>query len=89
MPKCIFCDKDVPHAISKARPEKSLCLDCLIEMKRFEAQNMNEIMRKLYPDRVVDAIKRLKTIDASRAMTQEQQAQMLQDVYTAQEVLRL
>ena len=89
MPKCIFCDKDVPHAICKARPERSLCLDCLVEVKRFETQNMDAILHKLYPDRVVEAIKRLQAANPTGAMTQEQQAQMLRDAYTAQGVLRL
>ncbi len=87
MPRCIFCDRDVPHAISKARPERSLCLDCLVEVKRFETQNMEEILRKLYPDHVVEAIRRLRNANPAATLSQEQQAQLLRDAYTAREAL--
>jgi hypothetical protein len=88
MPRCIFCDRDVPHVIAKDRPERSLCLDCLIEMKRFETQNMEEIMRRLFPKDVVDAMRRLKGMDTSQALNQQQQSQMLRDLQSAQQVLR-
>jgi hypothetical protein len=87
MPKCIFCDNNVPHSISKEKPEKSFCLDCLVELKRFEMQNFEEIMHRIFPDRVLEAMKRLKHMDTSQMPDPDKQAQMLRDLNTAQEIL--
>ena len=86
MPRCIFCDRNVPHSICKERPERSLCLDCLVEMKRFELQNAHEVMHRVVPERVIDAMARLKSVDPSRAMSPEQQAQMFRDLQIVREV---
>jgi hypothetical protein len=86
MPRCIFCDRDVPHAISKERPERSLCLDCLVEMKRFELQNSHEVLQRLLPNRVIEAMKRLREIGPSQSLNQDQQAQMLRDLQTVKEM---
>lgn len=87
MPKCFFCDKSVPHTISKDQPERSLCLDCLIEIKRFEMQNFQEIMHRIFPDDVLESMKRLKVMDTSKLPDKEKQAQMLRDLQKIQGIL--
>ena len=80
MPKCIFCEVDVPHQICK-RPERpSLCLDCLVEMKRFEVQNNKEITNRLFPEDYVEALERLKKMDTSKQVDPVEQAQMQKDL---------
>lgn len=81
MPTCIYCDKKVPHHIGEAPCERSLCVDCLVQLKRFELQNSNEIMSRLFTQDVVDAMKRLKTVDSAKMGDPEAQSQLLADLH--------
>jgi hypothetical protein len=87
MPQCTFCKKNVPHKLSEEPDSTSICLDCLVEMRRFELQNGEEVMNRIFPDRVVEALKRLKTSDPNQMNDPVKQEQMRKDLQTVQEVL--
>lgn len=86
MPQCIFCDRPVPNRITE-RTERSICLDCFVELKRFELQNAETMMKRVFPPRVVEALKRLKQADAAQMKDPTKEAQMRSDLQTVQEVL--
>lgn len=86
MPQCIFCDKPVPTRITKLT-DRSICLDCLVELRRFELQNAEELMKRVFPPRVVEALKRLKVTDPAEMNDPVKQTQMRKDLQTVQEVL--
>jgi hypothetical protein len=86
MPQCIFCDRAVPNRFTE-NTERSLCLDCLVELKRLELQNAGRLMERVFPPRVVDALKRLRQADPAQMGDPVKQAQMRQDLQTVQEVL--
>ncbi len=83
MPRCIFCDTEVPHRFNESS-ERSLCLDCLVEMRRFELQNAPEITERIFPQRVVDALRRIKYTDPDDPANKEQ---LKQDLRTVREAI--
>lgn len=87
MPQCIFCKTVVPHHISKAPDSGSICLDCLVEMRRYELANGKEVIERIFPPRVVEALRRLKLTDPNQMNDPAKQEQMRQDLQTVQEVL--
>jgi hypothetical protein len=88
MPQCIFCEKAVPHKICEEHPERSLCIDCLAEIKRFELQNGEEIMERVFPERFIEAYKRIRKVDPSEISSDpEKQAQFQHDLQILQEIL--
>jgi hypothetical protein len=84
MPQCIFCNLTVPHKIG---PEKSICLDCLVEMRRFELANGPEVMKRVLPDRVIQALRRIRATDPNQMSNPAVQEQMRRDLEVVQEVL--
>lgn len=86
MPQCIFCDRAVPHRITELT-ERSFCLDCFVELKRFELQNAEALMKRVFPPRVVEALKRLKAADPAQMSDPVKQSQMRNDLQTVQEIL--
>ncbi len=88
MPHCIYCDKEVPHHIAPPPSDKSLCIDCIIALRRFEMAHMNEIVNGALPQRVTDAMRRLQNIDPKRAAEPEVQEQLRQDLQTVRQVLQ-
>lgn len=89
MPQCIYCDREVPHHIAPPPSQRSLCLQCIIELRRFEMAHMHEIVNGALPQRVVDALRRLRALDPSQLGDPAKQEQMRQDLQTVQQVLPL
>jgi hypothetical protein len=87
MPACIFCNRDVTHHIAPPPSERSICLDCLVELRRFELQHMTEIVPRTMPQRFLDAIRRLRALDASQLRDPAMQEQIRQDLQTVQQVI--
>ncbi len=87
MPQCIFCKTVVPHKLSEKPESSSICLDCLVEIRRFELQNSEEAINRIFPPRVVEALKRLKYSDPNQMNDPAKQEQMRKDLQTVQEVL--
>jgi hypothetical protein len=58
---------------------RSICLDCLIAIKRFEVANSKEIMRRVFSKEFQEATSRLKAFDADKA-TPADTEQMVQDI---------
>jgi hypothetical protein len=87
MPHCIYCEKEVPHRIAPAPSDKSICIDCIISLRKFEMAHMDEIVNGALPQRVTDAMRRLRSIDPRRATEPEVQEQMRLDLQTVQQVI--
>lgn len=80
MPRCIFCDRPTPAEIHEGS-DRSLCLDCLIQVRRFEFENREEIVRRVLPEDAIAALRRLKTSDPKQfAEDPAKEAQMRQDL---------
>ena len=60
MPQCIFCSRQTPHEVAQGR---SVCLDCLVELRRFEVQNLAEVTRRIYPEDFCEALARVGRLD--------------------------
>ena len=54
MASCIFCSKKTSHTIAAG---KSICLDCLIKLKKFEYSNRETITDKVLPLSLKQTIK--------------------------------
>ena len=87
MPQCIFCKTAVPHKLSEQPEASSLCLDCLVELRKFELENSKEIIQRIFPERVVEALRRLKHSDPTQMNDPAKQEQMKRDLQTVQEIL--
>lgn len=84
MPHCIFCEMKVPHAVGG---DRSVCLDCLVELRRFEFEHAPEVMQRVLPERVIEALRRLRDVDPQRAQDPAVQAQMKRDLEIVREVV--
>lgn len=84
MPHCIFCDTRVPHTVAG---DRSVCLNCLIELRRFEFEHAPEVMQRVLPQRVLDALRRLRDIDPDQVKDDATRQQMRRDLQIVQEVI--
>ncbi len=87
MPQCIFCDKSVPHRIAPKPSERSLCLDCLVELKRFELQSHKELVERTLPPHVREALVRLRNSDPADRNDPTKQEQLGEDLQTIRDLL--
>lgn len=87
MPQCIFCNKDVPHRIAPEPSNRSVCLDCLVEMRRFEIQNNREITRRVFAPKVAEALERLQKLDPARMSEPGVAEQMQHDLEIVRKAL--
>ena len=80
MPQCIFCNRPTSTEIYQGS-NRSLCLDCVVEVRRFEYENREEIVRRILPDNMIAALRRLKTSDPKQfADDPAKEAQMHRDL---------
>lgn len=54
MANCIFCNVTTEHSIGKKG--KSICLNCLIELKKFEFKHRDSIIKKALPGNLKEII---------------------------------
>jgi hypothetical protein len=66
---------------------RSMCLDCLVELRRFELQNVQQIMQRILPDNVREALHRLKDTDAKQLADPVKEAQFQHDIQTIKGIL--
>lgn len=76
MPQCIFCNRQTPHDIASGR---SICLDCLVVLRKFEVANSKELLRRVFSKEFQEATSRLTAFDPDKA-TPADSAQMAQDI---------
>ncbi len=86
MPWCIFCERPVPLEIREGCP-RSVCLECLIQIRRFELQNAGTMMQQTLPKDVQEAIQRLRNVDASQPIDSAKQSQIQRDVDIAKRIM--
>ena len=89
MPHCIFCKREVPHSIAPPPGDGSICLECLVAFHRFQMEHSHEIVESTLPDRVKDAIRRIRSMDPAQLSDPAKQEQLKQDLQTVQQVVPL
>lgn len=75
MPQCIFCEEQTEHDVARGR---SICLECLASLKRFEKDNAAVLTRMVLPPELVAAMGRMQGFDPETA-TDEENAQFKAD----------